>query len=59
LKCQEANGANGSGSDPRKWPQAGAQRGYEYILITDHSKGLKIAGGTSTEAQASPPTPGN
>jgi histidinol phosphatase-like PHP family hydrolase len=25
--------------------QAASQRGYEYIAITDHSKGLKIAGG--------------
>src|SRR5437764_14378661 len=24
---------------------AAAERGYEYIAITDHSKGLKIAGG--------------
>ena len=25
--------------------EAGAERGYEYIAITDHAKGLKIAGG--------------
>jgi histidinol phosphatase-like PHP family hydrolase len=25
--------------------KAGAERGYEYIAITDHAKGLKIAGG--------------
>jgi DNA polymerase (family 10) len=25
--------------------KAGAARGYEYIAITDHAKGLKIAGG--------------
>jgi DNA polymerase (family 10) len=25
--------------------EAGEARGYEYIAITDHSKGLKIAGG--------------
>jgi DNA polymerase (family 10) len=25
--------------------EAAAPRGYEYIAITDHSKGLKIAGG--------------
>jgi histidinol phosphatase-like PHP family hydrolase len=25
--------------------QAGQERGYEYIAVTDHSKGLKIAGG--------------
>jgi histidinol phosphatase-like PHP family hydrolase len=25
--------------------EAGAERGYEYIAITDHGKGLKIAGG--------------
>ncbi len=29
---------------------AGAERGYEYIAITDHTKGLKIAGGID-EAQ--------
>jgi histidinol phosphatase-like PHP family hydrolase len=27
--------------------EAGDDRGYEYIAITDHSKGLKIAGGRS------------
>src|SRR5262249_35078582 len=27
--------------------KAGRERGYEYIAITDHSKGLKIAGGIS------------
>ncbi len=28
---------------------AGVERGYEYIAITDHSKGLKIAGGITEE----------
>ncbi|MGI9114846.1 MAG: PHP domain-containing protein [Chthoniobacterales bacterium] len=30
--------------------EAGAARGYEYIAITDHSKGLKIAGGIDERA---------
>jgi histidinol phosphatase-like PHP family hydrolase len=30
--------------------EAGQERGYEYIAVTDHSKGLKIAGGIN-EAQ--------
>ena len=30
--------------------EAGAARGYEYIGITDHSKGLKIAGGIDERA---------
>jgi histidinol phosphatase-like PHP family hydrolase len=29
--------------------QAAQERGYEYIAITDHSKGLKIAGGINEE----------
>ena len=29
--------------------RAAAERGYEYIAITDHSKGLKIAGGIDEE----------
>jgi histidinol phosphatase-like PHP family hydrolase len=29
--------------------QAAAERGYEYIAITDHSKGLKIAGGINED----------
>src|ERR1700756_3099055 len=29
--------------------QAAQERGYEYIAITDHSKGLKIAGGIDEE----------
>jgi histidinol phosphatase-like PHP family hydrolase len=29
----------------REMAQAGLDRGYEYISITDHTKGLKIAGG--------------
>jgi|SRR5579872_654553 len=41
--------SDGSGSI-RHMVEAGAQRGYEYISITDHSKGLKIAGGID-EAQ--------
>jgi histidinol phosphatase-like PHP family hydrolase len=31
---------------------AAAERGYEYIAITDHSKGLKIAGGIDEKALA-------
>jgi len=41
--------SDGSGSI-REMAEAGAQHGYEYISITDHSKGLKIAGGID-EAQ--------
>jgi histidinol phosphatase-like PHP family hydrolase len=29
--------------------EAAAERKYDYIAITDHSKGLKIAGGTDEE----------
>lgn len=29
--------------------EAGEDRGYEYIAITDHSKGLKVAGGINEE----------
>jgi histidinol phosphatase-like PHP family hydrolase len=29
--------------------QAAAERGYEFVAITDHSKGLKIAGGINEE----------
>ena len=36
--------SDGSG-DVRQMADAGIERGYEYIAITDHSKGLKIAGG--------------
>jgi len=36
--------SDGSGSI-REMVEAGEQRGYEYISITDHSKGLAIAGG--------------
>ena len=32
--------------------EAAKQRGYEYIAITDHSKGLKIAGGIDERALA-------
>ena len=32
--------------------QAAKERGYEYIAITDHSKGLKIAGGIDEKALA-------
>ncbi|MBA3830964.1 MAG: hypothetical protein H0X34_03535 [Chthoniobacterales bacterium] len=31
---------------------AGAARGYDYIAVTDHSKGLKIAGGIDEAALA-------
>src|ERR1700674_2239929 len=30
-------------------PEAAAARGYEYIAVIDHSKGLKIAGGSNEE----------
>jgi histidinol phosphatase-like PHP family hydrolase len=44
------------GSDTiEEMAKAGAARGYEYIAITDHAKGLKIAGGideTQLEQQA-------
>jgi hypothetical protein len=36
--------SDGSGSI-EQMAEAAAERGYEYIAITDHSKGLKIAGG--------------
>jgi histidinol phosphatase-like PHP family hydrolase len=36
--------SDGSGT-VREMAEAGVARGYEYIAITDHSKGLKIAGG--------------
>jgi histidinol phosphatase-like PHP family hydrolase len=36
--------SDGTGSI-QEMAEAGAGRGYEYISITDHSKGLKIAGG--------------
>ena len=32
--------------------KAGAERGYEFIAITDHAKGLKIAGGINEEQLA-------
>lgn len=34
----------------REMAQAAKERGYEYIAITDHSKGLKIAGGIDERA---------
>jgi histidinol phosphatase-like PHP family hydrolase len=34
----------------REMAEAGKERGYEYIAITDHSKGLKIAGGINEAA---------
>jgi histidinol phosphatase-like PHP family hydrolase len=36
----------------REMADAAVQRGYEYIAITDHSKGLKIAGGIDEEEVA-------
>jgi histidinol phosphatase-like PHP family hydrolase len=39
-----SNWSDGSGSI-REMAEAGVERNYEYIAITDHSKGLKIAGG--------------
>ena len=41
--------SDGSGTI-REMVEAGSERNYEYISITDHSKGLKIAGGID-EAQ--------
>jgi len=41
--------SDGSGSI-REMAQAAESRGYEYIAITDHSKGLKIAGGIDEAA---------
>jgi PHP domain len=43
--------SDGSGSI-EDMARAADERGYEYIAITDHSKGLKIAGGiTETELE--------
>ena len=36
----------------REMAEAGKERGYAYIAITDHSKGLKIAGGIDEKALA-------
>ena len=36
--------SDGSGSI-QEMAEAAAERGYKYLAITDHSKGLKIAGG--------------
>lgn len=36
----------------REMADAAIERGYEYIAITDHSKGLKIAGGIDEEQVA-------
>jgi len=43
--------SDGSGSTA-EMAAAGEERGYEYIAITDHSKGLKIAGGIDEMALA-------
>lgn len=43
--------SDGSGS-VAEMAGAGSARGYEYIAITDHSKGLKIAGGIDEHALA-------
>jgi histidinol phosphatase-like PHP family hydrolase len=40
--------SDGSGS-VEDMARAAVERGYEYIAITDHSKGLKIAGGITEE----------
>jgi histidinol phosphatase-like PHP family hydrolase len=37
------------GDSVEEMAKAGAERGYEYIAITDHAKGLKIAGGIDEE----------
>jgi histidinol phosphatase-like PHP family hydrolase len=41
--------SDGSGTIP-EMAEAAADRSYEYIAITDHSKGLKIAGGINERA---------
>jgi histidinol phosphatase-like PHP family hydrolase len=43
--------SDGSGSTA-EMAAAGEERGYDYIAITDHSKGLKIAGGIDETALA-------
>ena len=43
--------SDGSGSIAQM-AQTAEERGYEYIAITDHSKGLKIAGGINEEELA-------
>jgi histidinol phosphatase-like PHP family hydrolase len=43
--------SDGSGSIA-EMAAAGEERGYDYIAITDHSKGLKIAGGIDEQALA-------
>jgi histidinol phosphatase-like PHP family hydrolase len=43
--------SDGSGT-VRDMATAGTERGYEYLAITDHSKGLKIAGGIDEIALA-------
>jgi histidinol phosphatase-like PHP family hydrolase len=43
--------SDGSGS-VAEMAAAGVERGYEYIAITDHSQGLKIAGGIDERALA-------
>lgn len=40
--------SDGSGT-VEEMARAAAERGYEYIAITDHSKGLKIAGGINED----------
>ncbi len=40
--------SDGSGSI-EEMARAGSERGYQFIAITDHSKGLKIAGGINEE----------
>ena len=39
-------------SSIQEMAEAGEARGYEYVAITDHSKGLKIAGGIDEEQLA-------
>src|SRR3954466_13248918 len=43
--------SDGSGTI-KEMAEAAIARGYEYIGITDHSKGLKIAGGIDEQALA-------
>jgi len=42
------NWSDGSGTI-QEMAQSAAERGYEYIAVTDHAKGLKIAGGIDEE----------
>src|SRR5207253_8625231 len=43
--------SDGSGSI-QEMAEAAAERGYKYLAITDHSKGLKIAGGIDEQQRS-------